>query len=68
MLREINASHANNTASHQFSNSQLTIRKMPPQEFLLSNIQDGMQGETDQRKVGRNTNASVLDNFIDYRA
>ena len=68
MLREINLSASNNTASHQLSNSQLTTRNMPQQESLVDAIDAAKQGETDQRQVGVNTSPGTLDNFIDYLA
>ena len=69
MLREINAAQSQNTAANFFSQSQLTIRKMPPKEFLLSEINAAHQPETDRRTVGVDTGGkSVMDNFVDYRA
>jgi len=68
MLREINAAHQNVTASHQFSQSQLTIRNMPSREFILSTMDEARRPETDFRTTGADTAREVLNNFIDYRA
>jgi len=68
MLREINAARENNTASHGVSQSQLTLRKMPPREFLLSGLDEVRQPDTDLRTTGAPTGQPILNNFIDYRA
>ena len=40
MLREINASTVNNTASHQFSQSALTTKNMPDRLHPLSSMEE----------------------------
>jgi hypothetical protein len=70
MLREINASAANNTASHMmFENNQLTINKMPPKTLYLTEMAATKQTDMDAARTGADTRGErVLDNFIDFRA
>lgn len=69
MLREIQAAHSNNTASHQVSQSQLTLRNMPAPTQLLSESDAVRQPETDMRLTGAKTGQRPLENFqIDMRA
>ena len=68
MLREINASQASNTASHQFSNSALRKPFVEPRESLVQALDAARTGESDQRKTGHNTTSRILDNFVDYLA
>lgn len=63
MLREINAAAQNNTASHQLSQSALTVRHMPPPTNLLSESNALRQPDTDLRTVGVDTGPKTLDNF-----
>ncbi len=70
MLREINASAANNTASHMmFDNNQLAINKMPPKTLLLTELSATKQPDMDAARTGADTRGQrVTDNFIDFRA
>lgn len=63
MLREINAASQNNTASHQMSQSALTVRNMPAPTQLLSESNAARQADTDLRTVGVETGSKPLDNF-----
>lgn len=63
MLREINAAASNNTASNQFSQSALTVRKMPAPVQLLTESNIARQADTDLRTTGADTGSSPLDNF-----
>jgi hypothetical protein len=63
MLREINAAARNNTASHQLSQSALTIRQMPPPTQLLTESNLARQADTDLRTVGVDTGPKNLDGF-----
>ena len=68
MLREINSSNANNTASHQLSNSALRKPFVEPRESLVQALDASKTGESDQRKTGYNTSSKILDNFVNYLA
>ncbi|MBE7411688.1 MAG: hypothetical protein L6Q54_13455 [Leptospiraceae bacterium] len=60
MLNEINASLKNNVASHQFSQSQFTISKMPDRLHPLSNMQNEVTAPKSLAEVGVNTDGEVL--------
>lgn len=64
MLREIEAARSNNVASHQLSNSALTIRQLPGPIAMLSKIDAEKTPENDLRNVGADTTGpSALDTF-----
>lgn len=64
MLREIAAARENNVASHQLSNSSLTVRQMPGPIQMLSRIDETKITDTDRRVVGADTTGpSSLDSF-----
>ncbi|MBL8021811.1 MAG: hypothetical protein JNM27_19210 [Leptospirales bacterium] len=64
MLREINASWSNNTASHQVSKSAFTRENMPPPVHLMSELDSNRQSDTDHRNSGADTTPqSALSNI-----
>ncbi len=64
MLREIVASRENNMASHQFSNSALSIERNPPKNRPLTELDSNRQAQSDIRNVGADTSGpSGMDTF-----
>lgn len=64
MLREISAARENNVASHQLSNSSLTVRQLPGPIQMLSRMDETKTTDTDRRVVGVDTTGtSSLDTF-----
>ncbi len=64
MLREIAAARENNVASHQLSNSSLTVRQLPGPIQMLSRMDEAKTTDTDRRVVGADTTGpSSLDTY-----
>ncbi|HMU85774.1 MAG TPA: hypothetical protein PKX74_14295 [Leptospiraceae bacterium] len=55
MLREIVAARQNNQASHQLSNSALSIERNPPKSKPLTELNQFQQPDTDRRNAGIDT-------------
>ncbi len=60
MLDKINASLRNNSASHQFSQSEFTISRMPDRLHPLSNIHNEVTAPESLAEVGVNTDGENL--------